>query len=272
MYPEVLAWFLFLIAATALAVHAWSLRKSLAASAVMRDRALTAEHTATRLLRLAAHELRSTGMSLQGHAEQLAGHQLADAMGIAAASAQILGIADELQDNATPATASRILREEVIELGSMLHEAVGAAAAALEPGRRNWRIAEAPPQALWADRRALRHILGRVLADAARNTRHDDWIELAIRPHADGVALVVEDEGAGLATPAPGIESPARTDSRGIGLRLTLARSLMHAHGGRLEVEALARVGSRVTLVFPAARLRPAKAVVKFSLPAAFSA
>jgi signal transduction histidine kinase len=74
---------------------------------------------------------------------------------------------------------------------------------------------------------------------------------------ADGVALVVEDEGVGFAASGAGGGVALAADSRGIGLRLALARSLMEAHGGRLEVEALAKVGSRISLIFPAARLRP---------------
>jgi signal transduction histidine kinase len=66
----------------------------------------------------------------------------------------------------------------------------------------------------------------------------------------------VEDEGTGLASPEP--VPGAQRDSRGIGLRLALARSLMLAHGGRLEVEAAAQVGTSVRLIFPATRLRDA--------------
>ena len=42
----------------------------------------------------------------------------------------------------------------------------------------------------------------------------------------------------------------------GIGLRLSLARALMIDHGGRVDIEAHVGVGTRVTLVFPAARVR----------------
>ncbi|HTN10928.1 MAG TPA: ATP-binding protein [Acetobacteraceae bacterium] len=211
---------------------------------------------ATRLLRLSAQELRDLGVRLHGHADHVGvGGALAAELG--AASAQLLEIADELQDRALPASGARTLREERLELIALAAEAVAAAAALLAPGRRHWRMPEAAAAWLWADRRALRHVLGRVLADAVRNTRNDDWIEIALRPVADGVALVVEDEGVGFAASGAGGGVALAADSRGIGLRLALARSLMEAHGGRLEVEALAKVGSRISLIFPAARLRP---------------
>ena len=63
----------------------------------------------------------------------------------------------------------------------------------------------------------------------------------------------VEDEGTGNTLPAA---AGAALDSRGIGLRLSLARSLAQAHGGSLEVEALARVGTSVSIVLPTDRLR----------------
>ena len=210
-----------------------------AAALAQRDAARVAEATATRLLRLTAHELRGIGMTLHGHADHLAATAegpvaAVHAASLAAATAQLLGLADELQDHTMPPAAPRILREEAIELASAAREAIAAAEA------------------------MLGHVLARVLADAVRNTRNEDWIDIAIRPHPEGLEVVVEDEGAGLATP----DSPAAAlaesaaDSRGIGLRLALARGLMEAHGGRLEVQAVARVGSSVSLVFPAARLR----------------
>jgi signal transduction histidine kinase len=130
---------------------------------------------------------------------------------------------------------------------------------------------------LRCDRRALRHAITRVLTDAMRNTRHDDWIDIGIAARADGLAVVIADEGKGTATPEPaernrvgahsgeagwdgaGWQPEAAVmraaDSRGIGSRLALARGLMDAHGGRLEVEAWAGVGTKVSLVFPGSRV-----------------
>lgn len=251
-----------LIACVALAARVGRMRHDLARAEAMRDTAQGAEQTATRLLRLAAHELRGIGMTLHGHADRLSAPdgqaQIGvHAMGLAAASAQVLGLADELQDHTLPDIGAQSLRDELIDPGEALHAAVEAAALALEPGRRHWRITPARgSHYLWADRRALRHVLGRVLGDAARNTRQDDVIELRVLPHADGLCLQVEDEGTGLATPETLPATPR--DSRGIGLRLALARALMLSHGGRLEVEAAAQVGTRVRLIFPAARVRDA--------------
>ena len=238
------------------------LRRDLAQAQAARQAALGSEQTATRLLRLAAQELRGIGMTLHGHADRLAvpGQDIDAALhsvGLAAASSQVLGLADELQDHTMPDIGAHGLREELLDPAEVLESAVVAAALALEPGRRQWRV-ELPTPGLrvWADRRVLRHVLGRVMADAARNTRHDDSIDLSAGLHSEGLCLIVEDEGMGLANPEPGMPPPR--DSRGIGLRLALARALMLAHGGRLEVQAAARVGTRVCLIFPATRLRDA--------------
>lgn len=252
---------LALLACVALAARVGRLRHDLARAIAMRETAQGAEQTATRLLRLAAHELRGIGMTLHGHADRLASPEGqaqigVHAMGLAAASAQVLGLADELQDHTMPDIGTQSLREELVDPREALSAAVDAATLALEPGRRHWRISATHGPYLWADRRALRHILGRVLGDAARNTRQDDVIELRVLPHAEGLCLQVEDEGTGLANPDPNAAAPR--DSRGIGLRLALARSLMLAHGGRLEVEAAAQIGTNVRLVFPASRLRDA--------------
>ncbi len=248
-----------LIVCVALAARLGRLRRDLARAQAMRETAIGAEQTATRLLRLAANELRGIGMTLHGHADRLAAPGEAaniavHAMGLAASSAQTLGLADELQDHTLPDIGTQSLREELLDPREAFEGAVAATALALEPGQRLWRVAPSAGLYLWADRRAVRHVLGRVLGDAARNTRQDDAIDICVLPHPDGLCVQVEDEGTGLAQPEPGAAAPR--DSRGIGLRLALARALMLAHGGRLEVEAAAQVGTRVRLIFPATRVR----------------
>jgi signal transduction histidine kinase len=105
---------------------------------------------------------------------------------------------------------------------------------------------------LRADRRALGHAIGRVLADAVRNTRHDDWIDISAHRTVAQLVLSIADEGKGTLTPG---NSAARRDSRGIGLRLALVRSLIEAHGGHVDIEALTEIGSRVSMMLPASRL-----------------
>lgn len=269
----------------------WRLRERLRAAQLQVAAAAEAEAAAVRLLRLSAQELRAIGVRLRGQADSMGARPKgigldgvptgAQTGGLGALSGQLFDIADALQDGVlhsgvvqigtlhgglreetgdapeAPETGERLLREEVVDLGHELAQATAQAQTLLAPGRRHWRLpALAAPMLVWVDRRALRHVLGRVLADAVRNTGQDDWIDIALRIEGDEMVLVVEDEGGGVPALEASPDGEAAADSRGIGLRLTLARSLMEAHGGRLEVEAMPRVGSRISLVFPATRRR----------------
>jgi signal transduction histidine kinase len=184
---------------------------------------------------------------------------------IAAIAQQMLDLADDLQHHALADAASRVLCDEPTPLAAMLHDAVAAVQASLQPSRRHWRLPPelAAPQLhapefdaieVIADRRALAQILARVLGSAARFSRQDDWIDIAFEVAGDRFALIVADEGNGLAA-TNGAGVPGRADSRGLGLGLALARVLMQALGGALRVEAVPSVGTRVTLDFPLSRL-----------------
>ncbi len=226
-----------------------------------RDRAVAAEQGAIRMLRLAAMELRLPAMTLLGHADRLsrAGPAIADddlairSAAIAGVTMQVLNLADELQDHAVGEPAARVLRPETVALEPMLRDAIAATDATLGPSRRHWRLAPGPPDtALLADRRALAQILIRVLGNAARLSRHEDWIDIRVTREDEGVAILIEDEGAGLpACQDAAAVAAAHPASRGLGLGLVLARTLMAAHGGALTVESASRVGSRVVLTFP---------------------
>jgi two-component system sensor histidine kinase TrcS len=110
--------------------------------------------------------------------------------------------------------------------------------------------------ALRADRRALHQILLRVLTSAALATRDGDWIAVtAATPDTmpDGRwTLTIEDEGTGL--PVEAVTGDGR-ETRGLGVGLALAHTLMQAHGGTLTLESVALVGTRACLAFPMARV-----------------
>lgn len=220
---------------------------------LLRRQALERADALTRRLRLSSHDVRGIGMNLHGHADHLAAEGHGHAAGIAVAAADMLDLADELHDLTMEPAPAHFLRVEAVTLGDMVDGAVAAVAASILPGRRNWRILPGlRPVQIAADARALRHALTRVLADAVRNSRHDDWIDIGGQMRDGGFGLVVGDEGRGGLMPGA-----VRRDSRGISLRLTLARALVEAHGGRMEVESFAGVGSRVTLVFPVGAAGP---------------
>ena len=226
-----------------------------ASDAKRRDTAQEAEQAAIRQLRLAEHDLRAIGMSLHGHAERLGLDGYDGSAGVATAASDLFDMADDLHDQTMQSGTNHVLLDEQVDLTAVVNDAIANVTAAIGPGRRHWRVAkDLSATSVSADRRAMRHVLTRVLATAVRTTRHNDWIEINLRPHPNGLALVIEDEGAGIATPEPG--SRSARDSRGIGMRLALARALMEAHGGHVEVEAKTGVGTRVSLVFPAARVR----------------
>ena len=234
------------------------------------------EDGAARMLRLSAMELRSLALSLHGRTGQLAARVAAEAAArltppefqpvpdplmteadcaaLAQISAQLLTLTDDMQDHGSPIFAGRALKEEGVAVGTLLRDCISGLDAALAPGRRHWRIAEAADTlVLRADRRALRHVLSRVLADAVRHTRHDDWIEITCVTDATMVTLTVADEGLGLASTDASADS---ADTRGLPAGLALARSLMAAHGGQLHVEAATRVGTQVGLAFPTECIR----------------
>ena len=224
----------------------------------------------TRALQLFAHELQAMALTLRGHADQLTAELHPNAPGIAAAAAQLGSLADELGHHLTPAGTSRVLACEDVALFELIQETVALMEAAIHPGRRHWRLLPAAePITINVDLRAFRLVLMRVLGEAVRSSAHGDWIEIgwgATAPatatatagagataSTDGVVIRIEDEGAGTVLPGA---AGARIDSRGIGLRLALARTLVAAHGGTLAVEAQAQVGTRVTIALPADRLR----------------
>jgi signal transduction histidine kinase len=212
------------------------------------------EQSAVRQIRIASYDLRAIGLRLHGNAGVLVAGQVPQAGEIASAAYDVFDMADDLHGFTMRADGTRVISDETIELAPAMRDAMLSVSTAMGPGRRTWDLApELAVTRLRADRRALRHIFSRVLAEAVRATGHDDRIRIGVIPQDNGLAVVIADERGG--QPGAGAVRQPQLDSRGLDSRLLLARALMHAHDGHLELDVRPGMGTTVRLVFPADRV-----------------
>lgn len=245
------------IALLGLAVALLTLRRTRRNLAAATAAAETATAHARRLGQLAA-EVQAPGLALLGQAERVAG--LPDGTGPAAAIAseaqRLLRLSDELSELLAAGAGPRQLREEAVPLWPLLQEAIAATAAQLGPATRQWRLSDDfQDLVLQADRRALRGALLQVLVRAARLSRDGDWVELRPELTPESVAIVVEDEGLGLPAEDLSVANDGAEHTRGLCFGLSVARSLLRAHGGELALEAAPGIGARAWVTVPRTRL-----------------
>jgi signal transduction histidine kinase len=237
-----------------------------AALSEMRRRAAHAERLAAARIRsisLAAQELRGIAACMAGcraTADGTAGAMpLCSGVGGHAAEGpaqQLLRLADNLAEVAT-APDSRTIRDAPTRLGGIVDAAITSVSAQIRPGTRHWQVDQALRALIVkADSRALEGALAALLRRAASHSRDGDVVGLRWVLASETVAIVVEDEGDGLAAPdiVPDSTAPS-AGTRGLDLGLSLARSLAAAHGGDVRLESAPGIGARAWLTLPRARL-----------------
>jgi two-component system sensor histidine kinase BaeS len=113
---------------------------------------------------------------------------------------------------------------------------------------------------LWADADRLAQAVGNLLSNAVKYTAPGGTISVGAGVSQETVWISVGDTGPGIAAQEQElIFAPfyrARTGRRfpqGMGLGLTIARDVVAAHGGRLEVQSAPRQGSHFTIYMPLA-------------------
>jgi len=232
-----------------------------------RDRTTQAERVAAqrgRSLSLAAQELRGIAATMYGY-RRATDPALTPRPGISLHDSgretegpvqQMLRLADDL-DEVASGPAIRVIHEAPASLGPIVDAAIAAVGAQISPGVRHWQV-DAALSALTvkADRLALQEALAALLRRAASHSGDGDVIELRWVLASETVAIVVEDEGDGLATSDLSGDSPvALAGMRGLDLGLSLARSLAAAHGGDIRLETAPGIGTRAWLTLPRTRL-----------------
>ena len=149
---------------------------------------------------------------------------------------------------------------EPLRIGDVVHEVMSLARAQLVQ-HRVAVIEELEPTLpiIRGDRVQLQQVLLNVIinaTDAVGGNRPDDRVVVAAATQKDGwLTISVSDNGTGLSPTASArlFEPFFTTKSNGLGLGLTICRSIVSAHGGRLSVRNNADRGATVEFTLPVA-------------------
>jgi len=144
------------------------------------------------------------------------------------------------------------MRRQVVDLGRAVRKAVaGSVAAGESEDRFVVQVAGGLPE-MWADADKVDQIVGNLVENALRHGA--GTVTITVEPCGAGAEVAVEDEGDGIAP-----EMAARVFTRfwrgnrgqGTGLGLYIAKGLVEAHGGSVEVGRAAGGGARFRFVLP---------------------
>ncbi len=200
-------------------------------------------------LAMLAHELRNPLASIVNAAEILRlrarGEPLLEDQRrvIERQARHLTRIVDDLLEVARVTEGKLELRREAVELAPICEQAVAATGAQISARRHTLEV-RLPAEPLWveADPTRLMQVVVNLLVNAARYTDPGGRIDLSAAREGDEAVVRVRDNGRGIRPElidsvfemfVQGEPSLARSEG-GLGVGLTLAKTLVEMHGGRL--------------------------------------
>ncbi len=218
----------------------------------------------------AVHELRLPMTSIMGYADlllkglggPLTENQRRFLETIRANIDRLAGLVSDLLEISRIEAGRLRLRIEPVDLAEALAEAVERIRPEAEARGHRLAVAVAeglPPVA--ADRERLVRILIKGLDNAVKYTPPGGEIQVRADGGAEGVVCEIQDTGIGireeeqpsLFTPFWRSEDPRVREVPGFGLSLTVARGVLQAMGGEIEIHSRPEAGTRLRLRFPPA-------------------
>ena len=212
-----------------------------------------------------AHELRTPLSVILGYTEALSDGKLHGSPGMYQAmygEAQLLShLVDDLRTLSLADAGELTLNRVPIAPGDCLERTAASQAALAAQQSVEVRVQVAPNLPLIeADRERIAQVLGNLMSNALRYTPEGGTITLSAEASVESVLLRVSDTG-------PGIEpeylphifqrfyraDESRTTNGESGLGLAIAKSLVEAHGGTIQVESIMGQGATFTITLPIA-------------------
>ncbi len=180
--------------------------------------------------------------------------------------AHLVRLVDDLLDVARITRGTIELRKARVALADVVRSALETSAPAIASGRRQLSVSPAAePLFVDADATRLVQIVSNLLNNAAKYTADGGRIWLSVRREGNDAVLSVRDDGTGIAPDMLPLvfdmfTQVDRTRAGGLGIGLTLVRSLVQAHGGSVEAHSAGLgAGSEFIVRLPLAHARSAE-------------
>jgi signal transduction histidine kinase len=213
-----------------------------------------------------SYELRTPLNAIIGFAEiltnqyfgELNPRQLDYSRGILDSSHRLLQLINDILDLATIEAGYMMLETEHIDIHSLMASVLALTRERARKQNLNLEFECAHDLGtLTADERRLKQALFNLISNAIKFTPSGGTIRLEAHREGDEIALVVSDNGSGIPS-----EQQARVFEKfergnpqarqsGAGLGLSLVKSFVELHGGRVEMKSEAGTGTTVTLYLP---------------------
>ena len=218
----------------------------LAASEAARTEALAATRAKDAFLAMLGHELRNPLAPIVTSMDLLRARGLARTPEHEVITRQlrhVVRLVDDLLDVSRITRGQLTLHREPTELSAVVSRALEAVSPLLD--QRQHALEVDVPRGTWlhVDPDRLMQVVSNLLTNAAKYTPPEGHLQVRAHDADGGLSLVVEDDGPGLAPDLlPRLFEPFVQGSRtldrsegGLGIGLALVRSLVEAHGGRVE-------------------------------------
>ncbi|MBX3468341.1 MAG: response regulator [Planctomycetes bacterium] len=245
------------------------LRRALEAARAARDYAEQASRAKSDLLNLVSHELRTPLSTLllqlelieraRGGAEG-AERQSEAVRRMRRSAGRLLELVESLLHVARLESGRVEVRPEQVDVAAIVADIIDELGPRAEQKGLALRASLAPDLSpLRSDARLVRTALLNLAGNAVKFTERG-WVELAAEPRPGGGAILrVRDTGPGIRAehqelifePFQHLEAVAHKTTPGMGLGLTIARELVRALGGRIEVASALGEGSTFTVELP---------------------
>ena len=237
------------------------LGKAAAAFDEMVERLEMSERERSYLLAAISHDLRTPLASMQAALEALQDGLAPDPpaylRGLSIDLAHLRTLVDDLFVMSRLEAGSYELTRTDVDLAELADEAVEAVAPTA--AQRRVKILVDAPARTWisADPVAIGRVLRNLLVNAIRYSPDGSEVRVSLMPGDSQVEVMVIDQGQGFAAEVRGTafdpfvraEESRNRDAGGSGLGLTIAKGIIEAHGGDIEI--LGGPGGRVRFALP---------------------
>ena len=232
----------------------------------LRREAESANRAKDEFLAMLSHELRNPLAPICNAIQlmRLRGAEVAELGTLERQTAHLTRLVDDLMDVSRITRGKIELRKRVIELGDAVLRAMEMARPLIESRAHRVSLDGVPRRglAVEADPERLAQVLFNLLSNAAKYSEPGSTITLRAWPASERVRLSVRDQGVGI---APQMlervfdmfvqqEQTIARSQGGLGLGLTIVRSLVEMHGGRVSVRSAGLGhGAEFTIDLPSA-------------------